>query len=484
MSSIKRKSIKGFIWRFSQNFLTQVLNFLISTILARMLLPEDYGLVALASISTRLALVFINTGFTSAIIQKTEITEKDLSTMFWSGLILSIFLYLIIYSVSPWLAIFYREEELTTLVRIGSLIVITSSLFSVHQAILIRNLEFQKVFIASILGVIMHGVSGVILAFKNYGPFTLIYSTLFDSIVTCVALWIITKWKPKFIFSRDSFDKMFLFNIRILMSNLTDELFNNLQSLIIGRRYSSEDLAYYNKAFNYPSSIMSSIDGSITTVLFSTLSKYQNDWDSGLNVLRRSVRTSLYVCTPLMAGLSAVARSLVVVFLTEKWIGTVDYIRLICVVCMFWPLSARTHALNAMGLSNITLRLKMIGRVLSILLLIITFRHSVKLMVIGSIISSLISTIIGLPFFAKYLNYRIKDQLEDIVFTMLYSLPMWIIVYYIDILNYNPFFSLVLQILLGIVIYVITSVVFKSDSFFYLLSIIKEFFKNYIERDR
>lgn len=465
--------INGFLWRFLQNASTQIINFVISIYLARILDPSDYGLVAMIAIFITLASVFIDTGFSSAIIQKKEIDDVDLDTMFYSGFISSVVLYLILYIAAPYIAEFYHHEELILLLRIQGITVVIASLYSVQQALLTRELQFKKGFLPRVIGAIAHGIVGIILAKRGFGPLTLVYSAIANNVASAIVYWVIVKWKPGLHFSIKSFKEMFSFSARILSSSLLDTIFNNIRSLVIGRQYTSDDLAYYNRGDQFPTIIMSQIDGSISTVLFPTLSKYQDKWEEGLKLLRKSLQTSMYICLPLMFGLCAVAEPMIMFILTEKWAQSIEYVRLASIGCMFWPLTANNHALNALGKSKITLRLNTMSKIVSLTLLFLTYRHSVRLMIMSTLFSSIIYTIVSSIVYHYELNYKIKDQIMDLLPTLLLSLFMFVITYSISFLNLNYFVTLVLQVISGVIVYVIGSIVFKIDSFYNLLDIIK-----------
>ena len=474
MSNIKEKTISGFIWKIIQNSSAQIINFVISLVLTRLLDPDDYGLAAMASIFNSIALVFVNTGFTSSIIQKDELNDDDLCTMFWSGLGLSFFIYCLLFLMAPAISDFYHHSELIGMVRVESLIVPISALFSVQQAILSRNLQFKISFLASLIGAVVHGIVGIALALTGYGAWALIVSSLANNLVCVFVLWALVKWRPSFKFSKGSFTGMFSFNLKMLTSSLLDTIYNNIQSLIIGRQYTTADLAYYNRGNNIPSLFMTVIDGSMTSVLFPTLSKYQNDWENGLKALRRSLKLSMYVCLPLLLGLIAVSRSMVIVLFTEKWLESVGYIRLSCLVCAFWPLSAKSHALNSLGKSEVTVKIKSFSNIVTLVALLLTYRISAKMILVGMVCASLLVSIISMFVYNTHLDYTIKDQLFDVLQSLILSAIMTFAVYSVELLNLSPFLTLVIQITFGIILYIFLSFITRNDSFNYLLGIIKE----------
>ncbi len=478
MASLKEKSITGFLWRFMQNAGSQVINFVVSIVLARILAPEDYGLIAMITVFTNIAMVFINVGFSSTIIQKKELSEMDINTVFYTGLMTATIIYVILFLGAPFIADFYHEEKLSALLRVESLMVLFGGLYSVHHALIIRRLEFKKSFVISFIGVITHGIVGIVLALLGFGPWALVLSTIANFFVCCILNWIVVKWRPGLMFSKESAKYIFSFSGKVLGSELLNSVFNNIRSLIIGRQYSSQDLAYYNRGYQFPTLVMNQVDGATTTVLFSALSKYQSDWENrGLSALRRAMKTSLYICAPLLFGLSAVAEPMIAIILTEKWLPCVEYVRLVSMMCLFWPLSAQRHALNSLGRSDISLKLNMLTKIITIIVLFATYKISVSAMILGSIGVSLISYVISSFFYRKYLLYKISDQLKDIMPPIILAAIMFVAAYSISFIGLSYIATLILQVIVGVAVYILGSLIFRIDSFFYVLDILKGFLK-------
>lgn len=475
--SLRKKAVSGFIWRLLQNTGTQVVAFVVSIILARLLMPSDYGPIAIISIFTSIANVFIQTGFSSAVIQRQELHEKDKSTMFFSSVALGILLYMLLFAVAPFVAVFYNEPLLSDMLRVQSLSVLFGAFSSVHQALITRDMKFKKSFAAGLIAMVAQGVTGITLALLGYGAWALVYSNLISVAVNSIILFFICGWMPKWVFSFRSLKSMLGFSIKMLGAALINTIFLNIRSLIIGKQYSSEDLAYYTKGNQFPQLIMLQVDGSMTTVLFSALSKTQNDWEQGLRALRRAMKTSLYVCAPLMAGMFAVAESMVLLLLTEKWLFAARYVQVGCIICLFWPLTAQLHALNARGKSGIVFGLNVVSKVISLVLLLLTFRHSVWLMVLSEAIASAIFLPISMFVYRKYLRYSIRDQIADIFPPILLSAVMAAIVYSVQLLSLPTLVTLVLQVLVGMIVYVAGSLLFKLESFHYILNMIKPILK-------
>lgn len=477
VNNIKKQTITGFIWRFLQNSCSEIINFIVSIVLARILSPNDYGIIAMITVFTNIALVFFNTGFSSAIVQRKDLTEKDVDTIFYSGLFVSAVLYFILFCGAGYISQFYSQPELVSLVRVYSLIILIASSYSVQQALVQREMQFRKSFYMSMSGAIVHGIVGVVLAYLGFGVWAIVYSTLAHYLVCALVMWVLVEWKPRFIFSSDSLRQTLPFSLKILASNLINALFNNIRSLIIGRCYSSEQLAYYNKGYQFPTLLMNQIDGACTSVMFSSLSKFQDNWESGLKVLRRELRTVYFICAPVLLGLCAISKPMIIVLLTEKWIESVPFVQLVSILCLMWPLSVQTHAINALGKSNISLAVNIIGKCFTIVGLLLTYKISVLAIVITSICTTFLSAVLTVIVSQKYLKYKVTELLSDIMPSIFIALVMSGIVYSLTYFVSNPLANLVIGVTLGMFIYILLSLLFNRDNFLYLLNLSKSIIK-------
>lgn len=475
--SLKNKAVSGFIWRLLQNAGTQVVSFAVSVVLARLLMPSDYGLIAIITVFIGIANVFIQTGFSSSVIQKQALSETDKSTMFFAGAALGITLYGVLYLAAPFVAAFYGEPILSSMLRVQGLTVPISSFASVQQALITREMQFKKSFAAGLAAMTAQGAVGIVLALSGYGAWALVYSFLVNAVVNSTAVVLLCGWRPKFVFSFSSLRSMLGFSVKTLGSALLNTVFLNIRSLIIGKRYSSEALAYYTKGNQFPQLIMLQVDGSMTTVLFSTLSKTQEDQHEGLGVLRRAMKTSLYICAPMMAGMFAVAESMILLLLTEKWLFAARYVQIGCIICMFWPLTAQLHALNARGKSGIALRMNFAEKIVSLILLLLTFRHSVWLMIVSEAAASLIMLPVNMLMYRKHLGYALRDQIRDIFPPVFLSAAMAAAVFSVKLFEFSVSATLLIQVLVGVVFYVVGSVIFRFDSFYYIMNLIKSILK-------
>lgn len=476
MDSVKEKAVTGLAWRIAQNFSRHIITFVLSIILARLLSPYDYGLLAMVTVFTNIAMVFINVGFTSALIQKENLSDDEINAVFSFSIVMSITLYAILYFVAPLIADFYGYKELIALVKVESLVIVIGAIYSVPLAMISRSLEYKKSFYMSIFAAIAQGGTGIVMAMKGYGVWALVLSTLVGSGVSAIFAWYYNDRNPKLKWSTKALKGMNKFSVQMLFSSLLDTFFNNVRSIIIGKQYSSDDLAYYNRGYQFPAALMTQIDGALSTVLFSTLSKYQNKWDEGIFVLRRAIKTSMYICTPLMLGLYAVSEPVVMLLLTDKWAASIEYMKLVSLVCITWPLASERHSLNAIGMPKAALMLNVLDKSMLLLTLYLTFRYSIKAMIVGTVVVSWLSQFVSMFFYRKYLKYKIKDQVKDLMPSILLSVIMCSIISLYTYLNIPYILMLILQIVSGIAIYWGLSVLTHQESYYFAKHIILDIF--------
>lgn len=476
-SNIKERSITGFIWKIMEKGGSQIISMLIQIVLARLLLPSDYGIIGYLTLFINISDVFIQQGLTTALIQKKDADETDFSSVFFSNIGIAVIIYLIFWGLSPLVSFFYHEPELTSIMRVLSLSVIIGAVSAVHNAVLAKNLDFKKSFYRGLSNTISYGVCGIFLAFLGFGVWALVYGRLIGLVVGAITLWLTVDWKPKYKFSFKRVKRLFNFSSKVLGTNLLNTIFNNVNALIIGRFYTSADLGYYQRGQNIPQTIMISVDGSMTEVMYPTFSLLQSDLNQLKSAMRRSMKLSMYVVFPILIGLFTVSKPLTILLLTEKWLPSVPYMKLTCIICMFWPLSARIHALNAIGKSEITFRLSCIGKCISLGFLLIFAQFGVIYIMYGTILTSCITFFITSYYVNKYLRYSLVELLQDICPALILSMLMGICVVCIGKLECILFIRLALQVLIGITVYILGSIILRIDSFKYILNYVQMCFR-------
>ena len=471
----KQKVFSNLIWRLAERTGAQLVSFIVSIILARILLPDDYGTIALVSVFITIMQVFVDSGLGNALIQKKDADDIDFSTVFYTNIVFCLALYFIIFFCAPLIAKIYNNESLTVITRVLGLTIIVSGVKNVQQAYVSRKMIFKKFFFATLAGTIGAGILGIVLALNGAGVWALVVQQLFNLTMDTGILWITVKWRPKKIFSFSRLKGLFSYGWKILASSVIDTVYNNVRQLMIGKIYSSTDLAYYNKAKQFPELIVNNVNTSIDSVLLPTLSREQEHKEKVRDMTRRSIKTSIFIMAPLMMGLAFTANNIVTLLLTDKWRESVPYLIVFAITYMFWPIhTANLNAIKAMGRSDLFLKLEIIKKVVGVILLLMTFKISVWAMALSLLVSSIISQIINSWPNRKLLNYSYLQQLKDIFPSIILAIVMGIIVYFVNFLHLQTLITLTIQVILGAIIYIGGAKLLKFESFNYILNILKD----------
>ena len=466
--------ISGFIWRFMERVGAQLVQFIVSIVLARILEPSAYGTVALITVFTTIMQVFVDSGLGNALIQKKNADDIDFSTVFYTNIVFCLFLYGVMWFFAPTIAEFYHQPDLVPYVRVLSLTIVVSGVKNVQQAYVSRNMLFKRFFFATLAGTIGAAVLGITMALHGAGVWAIIAQQLFNLTVDTCVLWITVKWRPIRAFSFQRLKGLFSYGWKLLVSALLDTGYNNLRQLLIGKIYSSSDLAYYNQGDKFPSVIVTNINTSIDSVLLPAMSSEQDHKDQVKNMTRRAIKTSTYIMAPLMIGLAACSKEVVALILTDKWLPCVPYLQIFCFSYMIWPLhTANLNAIKALGRSDMFLKLEIIKKCVGLTLLIITMRISVLAMAISLLFSGVCSLIINSWPNRKLLDYRVEEQIKDILPNIIMALVMGVGVYAIGMTPLPILIKLIIQILAGLAIYYILSRITKNDTYYYAIGLIK-----------
>lgn len=470
--------VRSLVWKFLERGGVQGVQFVLSIILARLVSPSDYGVIALILVFIQIANVFIQSGFNTALIQKKDADELDFSSIFYLSLFVAFVCYLVLFFTAPLVAIFYKQPILISLIRVLSFTLFFGAVNSIQNAVVSRTMQFKRFFYSSMGSVIGSGVLGVVLAYRGLGVWALVSQQLINGVLTCVILWFTVKWRPKLLFSLERVKSLFRFGWKLLVSALLDTVFRNIYSLVIGRIYNSSQLGYFNRGQQFPQVIASNLDGSIQSVMLPALSAHNDDRKSVKRMARRSISTSAYLLMPCMFGLAAVSEPLVKLLLTDKWLACVPFLRLACISYALYPIhTANLTAINAVGRSDIFLKLEIIKKIVTIINLLITIPLGIYAMAIGQVVSGFLATFINAYPNRTLLQYSYGEQWKDLLPSFLLSIFMGVLVYFISYLNLAIWLILVLQILCGIVIYVVGSKIIKIEPFEYILNSVKGFKK-------
>lgn len=473
-NSLKKKTIGGFIWRLAERVGAEGVTFVVSIILARLLDPSDYGAISLITVFTSILSVFINSGMGVALIQKIDADDLDYSSLFYFNMVMCLALYGVMFFCAPLIADFYNMPELTAYVRVISLTLVISGVKGIQQSYVSKNMLFKKFFFSTLGGTLVSAVVGVVMAYKGFGTWALIGQQLSNMVIDTAVLWITVKWRPKWMFSFKRLKNLFSYGWKILASALLDTTYNQLRSLIIGKVYSAVDLAYYNKAYTFPNVVITNINTSIDGVLLPSLSSVQDNRETLKAITRRSITMSTYIMAPFLMGLAACGESVISIILTDKWLPSYPYMVVICITSMFMPIhTANLNAIKAMGRSDMFLKLEIIKKIVGLIAVLVTFRISVMAMVLSLLVTSVLGQLINSWPNKKLMNYGYLEQLKDILPGILLAAVMGIAVYCVRFFNLNEWITLIIQVPLGVVIYIALSVVLKLEPFFYCIKTVK-----------
>ena len=473
-----KETIRNFLWRFAERCGAQAVTLIVSIVLARILTPSDFGTVSLVMVFTTIMQVFVDSGLGTALIQKKDADDLDFSSVFYFNFTVCLILYAVMFMAAPLIAGFYNDIYLTSIIRVISLTIIISGVKGIQQSYVSRNMLFKRFFFATLGGTIFSAFLGIALAYAGFGVWAIVAQQLSNTAIDTLILWLTVKWRPKKMFSWERLKGLFSFGWKMLVSALLDTVYNNLRSLVIGKLYSSADLAYYNQGDKFPSVIANNINTSIDSVLLPTMASVQDDASRVKAMTRRAIKTSTYIMAPLMMGLAFCAEPIVQLVLTDKWLQCVPFLRIFCITYMFYPIhTANLNAIKAMGRSDLFLKLEIVKKIVGMTLLLSTMWFGVMAMAYSLLLSSVLSQIINSWPNRKLLNYRYLDQLKDIFPGILLAVFMGCCVNLVDLLHLSNAVTLLIQIPMGAVVYIGLSAALRLESYEYLMGIIRPVLK-------
>lgn len=465
-NNLRKKAASGFAYRFAERALAKGISFVLQLVLARLLMPEEYGLIALVTVVITICDVFVTHGFGNALVVNKNSDQLDFSTCFYFCIALAVILYAGLYLGSPLIAKFYREESLTPILRVMGFRIPLAGINSVQHAYVSKHLRFKKFFYATLIGTIISGVIAVIMAYFGFGVWALVEQYLGNAFIDTLCLWIIVGWRPTRQFSFTRLKAIYAYGWKILAIGLIDTVYSRLRSLVIGRKYSSEELAYYNRGYSFPSFGMRLIEPTVNSVLFPTLSKCNDDPAHMRHITRRFLQVSTYIISPVMVGLIVTARPLVLVFLTKKWLPCVTYLQIGCVANLFrCPQFINNCVIKASGKAGLLLKLDVLKKSIGLVLLIVSMQFGVIWIAWSLVVVYFISMVINIAPNRKILNYGYWDQCKDVLVNIIPALIMGVCVYPISLLHLPNVVLLVLQVFAGVVVYFGLSLITKNASF-------------------
>lgn len=481
--SDKNSVVINFIWRFAERCGAQLVTFIVSIVLARILSPEDYGQIALITVFTTIMQVFVDSGLGLALIQKKDADDLDFSSVFYFNFAVCLVLYAVMFVAAPFIASFYKDTTLTPIIRVISLTIVISGVKGIQQSHVSRNMLFKRFFFSTLGGTIFSAFLGIGLAYAGFGVWAIVAQQLSNTTIDMLILWLTVKWRPKKMFSWKRLKSLLSFGWKMLVSSLLDTVYNNIRSLIIGRMYSSSDLAYYNQGKQFPHTIVDNIDSSIDSVLLPSMSSAQDDSVRVKVMARRSIKISTYIMAPMMMGLAFCAVPIVKLVLTDKWLPCVPFLRIFCITYMFYPIhTANLNAIKAMGRSDYFLKLEIAKKIVGLGLLFSTMWFGVLAMAYSLLVNSVLSQIINSWPNRKLLNYGYLEQLKDILPGIALAVFMGFCVSLIGLLHLSNGITLLIQIPFGAAVYIGMSAILHLESYEYLLDMVRQLLKKIVKK--
>ncbi len=479
--NLKSKAITSTTWKFAERIIAQGISVVVSIILARLLLPSDYGVVSIVLIFFAFSNVLISGGLNTALIQKKDADELDYSSVFVVSEIIAIIIYSLLFFIAPTIAELYGQPLLVPIIRVMGLILPVNALKAVLCAYVSSTLQFKKFFFATIGGTIVSAFVGIYMAVNGYGAWALVAQQMTNAVIDTVILLFVCHLRLRIVIQKDRVKPLWGYGWKILLSSLIDTAYAQASPLFIGIRFSSADLSFYNKGQMFPSTISSTVNSTLSAVLFPVMSRFQSNKEKLLDYTRLFLRVTSYLIFPMMIGFFAVSDNFVVVVLTEKWLPMSVYLKIFCVSYMFIMIATgNCETIKAMGRSDVFLIIEIAKKVCYFLILafFIIFSSSPVLLAISQLICTFVAILINTYPNRKLIGYSYKKQLLDLLPNLFISLIMGITVYLMNYIQYSRILVLVLQILTGIIVYVLLSYLTRNKSFFFLLGYVKSLFKN------
>ncbi|MFZ2285536.1 MAG: lipopolysaccharide biosynthesis protein [Bacteroidales bacterium] len=471
--TLKEKTVKGLVWSFIELLSRQGITFILGIILARLLNPDEFGLIAMTSIFFAVSQMFISSGFGEALVRKSDCTQADYSTVFYYNLVVSIVFSLLLFFVAGTIGDYFDEPQLKQIIRVLSVGLVVTSFTVVQQAILTRRVDFKLQTKISVISGLISGIVGIVMAIMDYGVWSLVAKMLLGSLITSALLWFMNTWRPSLLFSIGSFREMFSFGYKLLFVHLIDAIYRNVYYFIIGKFFSAADLGFYSRADQFSMFPAQNMTIAVQRVSYPVLSRVQEENDRLKEGYRKIILTIMFITFLMMMGLAAVSKPLIMLLLGAKWAPVTVYLQLLCIGTMLLPLQAlNLNILNVKGRSDLALKIELFKKALAVPIIIAGIFWGIKYMILGIILNSFIAYYINSYFSGRLINYPLREQISDILPTFLLSLIISGTVYSLTfIITSGDLLLLTVQIITGILLTLVLSEKFKPGGYLELKEI-------------
>lgn len=471
-----RKSVtSNLIWKIAEKGASVIVSFAVTMALSRMLEPEDFGLAAMITVFVNLSTIFVTSGLGNALVQKKNADELDFSTMFWMNGLISFLLYVILFVSAPYIANFYGYPLLSPMLRVLALRLIVSALNAIQMAYISKNMLFRHYFYSTLSGKVASGILGIIIAFLGGGVWALVFQILMLTVFETIVLWFRVGWRPRLEFSVSKAKSMYAFAWKIMIMSFIESIGDQIRNMLIGKKYTSTDLAYYDKGILLPNTIITNLSSSLSAVMFPVLSYLQNNDDQQKVKMRQWLALGVFLCFPVLAGLSAVADEAIMLLFSEKWLPSAVFLQLACVNYGAWLIEIPIReTIKAKGYANICMKMQIIKTIILIVSLLFFMNLGVNAIAVSASMCAVINVVVSVLYGKKYIGYRIQEFFEDVSKTIFSALVMAILVSLIPNLNIPLIINMIVEVLVGCVIYTVLSIVLKNKYFLYLINILKK----------
>lgn len=451
--SLTNKTIKGVCWSFMDSISNQGITFLVGLVLARLLTPEDYGMIGIIMIFISVFNSIVDSGFSNALIRKNDVSDKDYNTVFVFNLVLSVLLCLMLYACSPLIADFFEHSQLNVLLKVMSCIVVINAFAIIQRTIFVKNIDFKIQTKVSLISSISSGIIGITIALKGLGVWSLVGQQVSRQLLNTTFLWIYARWRPRLEFSIQSFKELFGFGWKLLVSGLLATIWNEIYQIVIGKCYSPATLGQYTRASQFSSICSSNLTTIVQRVSYPVLSSIQDDKERLKTGYKRIIKLSMLVTFVLMLGIAGVAKSMILVLVGDQWLESVPYLQIICFSMMLYPLHAlNLNILQVQGRSDLFLKLEIVKKVIAVIPLCLGIFVGIYYMLIGGVITGFFSYYLNAYYSGPALNYSIKEQVKDILPSFGIAITMALIVYTMSYIPLIPFVLFPLQVIAGVII--------------------------------
>lgn len=466
--TLKKQALSGMIWTFVQQFSNQGISFLMSIFLARLLLPSDFGLIAMMGVFISLGSAIVNSGMTQSLIRTIDPDEDDYTAVFYFNILMSILVYIAVFFVAPLLAKFYNQDSLTILIRVYSVVFVLNALGAVQNARLTKLFLFKTQMKISIPSIIIGGIIGITMALKGYGVWSLVFSAIIQTLANNIQLWLYSNWRPNNYFNKQKIMKHWNFGYKLLLSNILNVIYDNAYYLIIGKYFIPAQVGYFQRADSLKQLPVNNISAVLNKVTYPLFSSIQNDDLRLKSVYKKIMQMVIFLVAPTLLIMVALAEPLFRFLFTEKWLPAVPYFQILCFNGILFPIHAyNLNILNVKGRSDLFLKLEVVKKILLTLVLFISFQFGIYGLLYGSVVFSLVAFSINTHYTGKFLNYTAWQQTKDLLPTILIAALVGGVLYIVDsmwLVNFFDIIRLILGAILGVALYFLLSFFLKLQA--------------------